>query len=88
MKDKATDTKNKIKDRFNQESNSQSKSSESRNSGGNLLEDDEYDAFFAPKFNKFVKWYLAEVNNQKSEKGFVDSLQGLDKNMNLTSSNI
>lgn len=88
MKDKATDTKNKIKDRFNQESNSQSKSSESRNSGGNLLEDDEYDAFFAPKFNKFAKWYLAEVNNQKSEKGFVDSLQGLDKNMNLTSSNI
>lgn len=88
MKDKATDTKNKIKDRFNQESNSQSKSSESRNSGGNLLEDDEYDAFFAPKFNEFAKWYLAEVNNKKSEKGFVDSLQGLDKNMNLTSSNI
>ena len=88
MKDKAADTKNKIKDRFNQKSNSQSKSSESRNSGGNLLEDDEYDAFFAPKFNQFVNWYLAEINNQKSEKGVIDSFQGLDKNMNLTSFNI
>ena len=82
MKDKATDTKNKIKDRFNQESNSQSKSSESRNSGGNLLEDDEYDAYFAPKFDEFARWFLPKNNkrkpNQKSERGLFDSLQGLD----------
>ena len=79
-----------MEERWNQyqntgkEPNSQSQSSQSRNAGGKLLEDHEYDAFFAPKFDDFAKWYLAEVRKQKrgktSERSFINSLQGLDRN--------
>ena len=66
-----TDAKHKLKDRVNQhknkESNNQSNTPESRNTGTKLLDDEEYDAFFAPKFDGFAK-------------SFIDSLQGLDRN--------
>jgi len=87
LKDTVTGAKNKLKDRLNQhknkESNNESNTPESSNGGTKLLDDEEYDAFFAPKFDDFAKWYLAEVKKRKDEKfekSFIDSLQGLDRN--------
>ena len=62
---------------------SHERSAQSRTNGGSLLDDDQYEAFFAPKFGNFAK-YIKDIrtlkNNQKQNRNsLLGSLEGLDE---------
>ena len=55
------------------------KNPQSRNGG--LLEDNQFDAYFAPKFDSFAKYMMKVRNQNKKERegGLAGSLQGFDE---------
>ena len=61
---------------------------QSRTTGGSLLDDDQYEAFFAPTFKKFAKYIkdIGTLKNNHNRNGLLGSLEGLgektiDKNL-------